>query len=369
MTRHAVHQAAELGQSLWYDFIRRDLVGDGTLARLVADDGLLGMTSNPTIFEKAIGGGALYDESIRAAAKATLDPLALFEAVAIDDVRAACDVFRPVWEARDGLDGFVSLEVSPRLAHDGAATAAEAKRLWAAVDRPNLMIKIPGTAEGLSAITAALADGINVNVTLLFSVERHGEVIDAFFAGLEARAAAGKPIARVASVASFFVSRVDTAVDPLLKASTVPGAADLVGRIAIDNARLAYALFEERFASPRWKALAAKGAAVQRPLWASTSMKDPARRDVLYVEELIAPDSVNTVPPETFDAFRDHGRAAIRIREDLAGARERIAALPKHGVDLPKVLRELEADGVKKFAASFDQLLGAVAAKGRELGG
>jgi len=355
-----------LGQSPWYDFITRELIATGELRALISDDGLLGMTSNPTIFEKAIAGSADYDEDIRQMAGEGRSPEEIFEALAIADVRAACDAFQSVYEASKGTDGLVSLEVSPTLARDGAATEAAARRLWAAVARPNLMIKIPGTVEGLGAIEHCTADGINVNVTLLFSVARHELVMEAYLKGLEARAAAGEPLDHVASVASFFVSRVDTKVDPMLERA---GRTELRGTIAIANACLAYASFARVFQGPRWAALAARGARVQRPLWASTSTKDPSLPDVYYVEALIAPHTVNTLPPDTFAAYRDHGAPAVRIAEGTATAADRLRALAAAGIDLDTVTRELETEGVDKFAASFRSLLSGIDAKAGALAG
>lgn len=359
-TDNPLARLGELGQSIWYDFITRDLLTSGKLRALIADDGLRGMTSNPTIFEKAITGSADYDDDIRRLAADGRDAEAIFESLAVADVQAACDAFRGVYDAADGADGLVSLEVSPTLARDGAASEAAARHLWAAVDRPNLMIKIPGTAEGLGAIERCLADGININITLLFSVDRHREVMEAYLSGLERRAASGRRIDRVASVASFFVSRVDTKVDPLLDKA---GHGELRGTIAIANACLAYAAFEEVFRGPRWEALAAKGARVQRPLWASTSTKDPALPDVYYVEALIAPQTVNTLPPETFAAYRDHGAPAVRIADGTATAPARLAALASAGIDMGRVTDELEEEGVEKFAASFRSLLSGIDAK------
>ena len=355
----------QLGQSPWYDYITRDLVTEGELARLIAEDGLLGMTSNPTIFEKAVAGSKLYDEDIRRLTDEGRDAAAIFEAIAAEDVRAACDLFRPVYDASGEGDGTVSLEVSPTLADDAAGTFGEAKRLWAAVGRPNVMIKIPGTRACLPAITQAIAAGINVNVTLLFSVERYGEVIEAFLTGLEQRVGAGQPVERVHSVASFFVSRVDTKVDPQLDKGGDP--AGVRGRTAIANAALAYRLFETTLASARWRELAANGAKPQRPLWASTSTKDPAYPDVYYVEALVAPRTVNTLPPETFAAYRDHGAPAVRIRESIASAERELAGLAEAGIDLAQVTRELEEEGVSKFAASYRSLLAGIEAKAQEL--
>jgi transaldolase len=359
MTQNPLVQLAQLGQSPWYDFITRDLIESGTLGRLIADDGLRGMTSNPTIFEKAISSSADYDEDIRAAVDQAAP--AIFETIAVADVRAACDAFLPLYRSTAGRDGLVSLEVSPTLAGDTNGTIAEATRLWAALDRPNAMIKIPGTKAGLPAITKAISAGINVNVTLLFAVERYREVIEAFLAGLEARVAAGQPIDRIASVASFFVSRVDGKIDPMLDKAGDPG--KIRGTLAIANAGLAYAAFLETVDSPRWKALGAAGAAPQRPLWASTSTKDPKYPDTYYVEALVAPSTVNTLPPDTFAAYRDHGRPAIRIDDAIETAADRLALLKQAGIDLGEVTRFLEEDGVAKFAASYQSLLTKIEAK------
>ena len=344
-----------LGQSPWLDFITRKLIASGRLAKLIADDGLRGMTSNPTIFEKAISGSEDYDEDIRRLAAEGRTPAQIFEAVAVADVRAACDAFRPVYDSSGGTDGLVSLEVNPELARDTDGTVAEAIRLWAALERPNAMIKIPGTREGLPAIARAIEQGISVNVTLLFGVERYGEVIEAFREGLERRAAKGQPIDRIASVASFFVSRVDGRIDPILDQTGDP--AGLRGRSAIVNAAEAYTLFQRSLESPAWNALAAKGARPQRPLWASTSTKDPKYPDVYYVEALIAPQTVNTLPPDTMDAYRDHGRPEVRIAAAQAEAGRVFPKLREAGIDLDRVTGFLEEDGVEKFAASYRQLL------------
>jgi transaldolase len=354
-----------VGQSPWYDFITRDLVHSGELARLIREDGLLGMTSNPTIFEKAVASSDSYDADIRRHAEAGRSTSEIFEELAVDDVRAACDVFRTTFERSGNGDGTVSLEVSPTLAHDTEGTVHEAERLWRAVDRPNAMIKIPGTKEGLSAITRCLAQGINVNVTLLFSLERYAEVVEAHLQGLERRAAMHLSIDHLHSVASFFVSRVDTKLDPELDrlASSAPAAKSLRGTIAIANAAKAYALFRETLASPRWQALAAHGARPQRPLWASTSVKDKAYQDTMYVEQLIAEQTVNTLPPETFTAYRDHGMPAVRIDAAIASAPARLSALSALGLNLADTTAFLEADGVSKFAASFRSLLAGIEAK------
>ena len=357
-------ELGRLGQSPWYDYITRDLIASGKLARLIAEDGLRGMTSNPTIFEKAISGSEDYDEDIRGLAEGKT-PQEIFEALAVDDVRAACDAFRPLYDATQGADGLVSLEVSPELAHDTAGTIAEAKRLWSAVDRPNAMIKIPGTQAGLPAIEESLAQGISINVTLLFSVERYGEVIEAFLRGLERRKVGGQAVNRLNSVASFFVSRVDGRVDAALDKLADPKG--LRGTIAIANAAMAYAMFEESRATPRWAMLAAAGARPQRPLWASTSTKDPKYPDTYYVEALIAPDTVNTLPPDTFDAYRDHGKPMVRIHEAIAAAPARLRALAEAGVDLAAVTKFLEDDGVAKFAESYTKLLAGIEAKASAL--
>ncbi len=356
-----------LGQSPWYDYITRDLVRSGELARLIAEDGLLGMTSNPTIFEKAIAGSDLYDEEIRRQSGEGRPAIEIFETLAVADVQAACDAFRTVYERTGGGDGLVSLEVSPTLAHDTKGTIAEAQRLWGAVGRANAMIKIPGTLEGLPAISHCVAAGINVNVTLLFSVERYQQVIEAFFTGLERRVAQNAPVDRIQSVASFFVSRLDGKVDALLDGPGTQTA--LRGTAAIANACSAYAVFESTVASPRWQALAAMGARVQRPLWASTSTKDPRLPDVYYVEALIAANTVNTLPPATFAAYRDHGKPADRIAAGVAAAPAQLKALAAAGIDLPAITAELEKEGVASFAASFTSLLAVIEKKGAVLVG
>jgi transaldolase len=356
----------ELGQSPWYDFITRDLITSGELARLIREDGLLGMTTNPTIFEKAIAGSDVYDADVRRLAAAGCSTAEIVETIAVEDVRAACDLFAPVYARTDGRDGLVSIEVSPRLAHDTAGTIREAERLWGAVGRPNAMIKIPGTRQCLPAVSHCIGAGINVNVTLLFAVERYRQVAAAYQDGLEARTARRLPINRIASVASFFVSRVDTMVDPML--TRIGGRALVIqGSIAIANAARAYAAFQQLTADPRWTALGTQGARPQRPLWASTSTKDPRYPDVHYVEPLIAPDTVNTLPPETFAAYRDHGRPEVRIEAALAAADGRLADLAGVGVDLTEVTARLEAEGVTKFAASYDGLLKSIESKMEEL--
>lgn len=362
---HALHNA---GQSLWLDYIDRVMLANGDLSRRIAEDALTGMTSNPTIFEKALAEGAAYDEQLATVDTAASDREAFFT-LAATDVRNACDAFRGVYERTAAVDGYVSLEVSPDLARDAAGTVAEARRLWAIVDRPNLMIKVPGTVEGAEAIRQLIADGINVNVTLLFAVEAHARVIEAYLAGLEQRAAAGLPIDRIASVASFFVSRVDSAIDKQLgqmaaaDASRAGALLALQGKAAIANAKLAYRLFSASFSGSRWDALAARGARVQRPLWASTSTKNPAYRDVIYVEELIGPDTVNTLPPATLEAFRDHGEVRQSVTEGVAEAERTLAALEANGVALQQVTDTLLAEGLASFEQSFVTLLAGLARK------
>ncbi|HEY7482650.1 MAG TPA: transaldolase [Gemmatimonadales bacterium] len=359
----------ELGQSPWYDYITRELVASGELARLIEEDGLRGMTSNPTIFEKAIVGSRSYDDDIRRLSRLSRTPAEIFESLAVTDVRAACDAFADLHRRTGGLDGQVSLEVSPMLANDTAGSLHEAERLWAAVDRPNAMIKIPGTEAGLPAITQCIAAGISVNVTLLFAVERYAAVIEAFLSGMEQRLDRGLPLEPVASVASFFVSRVDSKVDPLLDRAGASEPSPLRGQIAIANAAAAYRLFEWSLGTPRWDRLAKAGARPQRPLWASTSTKDPRYWDTHYVEALVAPRTVNTLPPETFAAYRDHGRPAVRIREAIAKAPAQMKTLAAAGIDLVAITRELEEEGVAKFAASYQSLLSGIEAKAGELVG
>jgi transaldolase len=358
----------QLGQSPWYDFITRDLVRSGELARLIREDGLMGMTSNPTIFEKAIAGSSDYDADIRRLTGEGKGAAEVFEALAVADVQAACDLFRPVWDARKNGDGTVSLEVSPTLANDTAGTIAEAQRLWDRVARPNVMIKIPGTKAGLPAIAECLGRGINVNVTLLFSVARHREVIEAFFQGVERRVGEGRPVDRLCSVASFFVSRVDGKIDPMLDKGG-EAAAKVRGTVAIANAAAAYGAFEAAFRGARWDALAQYGAQRQRPLWASTSTKDPKYPDTYYVEALVAAHTVNTLPPDTFAAYRDHGHPSARIAAHVHGAESMLAQLGTFGVDLAAVTDFLETDGVQKFAASYQSLLSGIEAKAGSLAG
>ncbi|MES2304830.1 MAG: transaldolase [Gemmatimonadota bacterium] len=359
-----------IGQSPWYDFITRDLVHSGELARLIREEGLRGMTSNPTIFEKAIAGSSDYDADIRALAAKGATPAEIVEACMVADVQAACDVFRPVYDASGHGDGTVSIEVAPTLANDTAGTIAEAERLWARVARPNVMIKIPGTLAGLPAITHCLAQGININVTLLFSVERYRQVVDAFLSGLEQRAAAGGQINALHSVASFFVSRVDGLTDTSL-ATLGEAGAQYHAKIAIANAIVAYAAFGETLLTPRWQALAGRGAKAQRPLWASTSTKDPKLSDTLYIESLIAPDTVNTIPPDTYKAYLDHGDPHVRItpQTEVEAAETLTGYARIGGRPLTEITAFLEVDGVAKFAASWHSLLDRVQQKAGALVG
>ena len=369
-TGSPVKQLLAFGQSPWLDFIRRGFVEDGSLKKLVDEDGLGGVTSNPSIFEKAMGSGADYDRQFKElAASGEHDANSLYETMAVDDIRHAADVLRPVFDRTGGLDGFVSLEVSPYLALKTEETIAEARRLWAWVDRPNLMVKVPGTVQGTPAIRQLIADGININVTLLFSVDSYKAVAEAYLAGLEERVSTGEPVDRISSVASFFVSRIDTAIDKEIDARVAANDAhaeelkSVRGRVAIANAKQAYAHYQELSGSARWHKLRDAGANPQRLLWASTGTKDKAYSDVLYVEELIGRDTVNTMPPATLDAFRDHGHPRDSLIEDLAGARATLAAAERLGLGLPAVTKQLVEDGVKLFADAADNLLGAVAKK------
>ncbi|WHZ14633.1 MAG: Transaldolase [Nitrospira sp.] len=351
------------GQSVWLDYIRRDLITGGQLRRLIEEDGLRGMTSNPAIFEKAIVGSHEYDEDIRAMARQGRKVDAIYEALSQRDVQGAADVFRPVYDETDGKDGYVSLEVSPHLAHDTKGTVEEARRLWKALARPNVFIKVPATSEGLPAIQELISEGINVNVTLLFGLPRYRQVAEAYLAGLAARAARGKPLKPVASVASFFVSRIDSLVDPVLDHIIQQGggqaalAKALRGQVAVANAKAAYQLYKEIFGSGRFKTLVDQGARVQRLLWASTSTKSQGESDVKYVEALIGPDTVNTVPLQTLEAYRDHGDPKARLEQHVQEARLLLERLPEVGINLDQVTQQLEDDGVEKFNKLFDKLL------------
>jgi transaldolase len=349
------------GVSIWLDDISRERLRTGNLAELIRDWAVTGVTSNPTIFAHAVAHGDAYDQQLADVAVRGVHTEEAARAIATYDIRWGCDVFRPVYDITDGVDGRVSIEVDPRIAKDTAKTIAEARALWWLVDRPNLFIKIPATLEGLPAITAALAEGISVNVTLIFSLERYGQVIDAFMAGLEQALAAGRDISTLASVASFFVSRVDTEVDGRLDKIGTPEAAALRGQAAIANARLAYELYEQRISTPRWQALREAGARVQRPLWASTSTKDPAFEDTMYVVELVAPDTVNTMPEATLRATADHAKLrGDTIQGTYEESRKVFAELEKLGISYDDVVRVLEEEGVQKFAASWNEFLGTI---------
>jgi transaldolase len=357
-------QLAEQGQSVWIDYLSRRFVQDGDLAGLVRD-GIVGVTSNPTIFQGAIAEGDAYDEQIRALSASESDPKEIFLALARDDIRDACDVLRPVWDAGNGKDGWVSLEVDPNLAHDTEATIDEAKRLHALVEKPNVFIKIPATPEGVLAIEETIAAGIPVNVTLIFSLERHREVAEAYVRGLQRLVDSGGDPSTIASVASFFVSRVDTEADKRL--DEIGGHDELKGTLAIANAKLAYVTYQEVFSGAEWEKLAAAGATPQRCLWASTSTKNPEYRDVIYVEELIGPDTVNTMPRETVEALQDHGNVERTLDRDVEAARGVLQAFADAGIDYDDVVQTLEREGVEKFAKSFRELFAGLEAKRDQL--
>jgi len=376
MTASRAARLLDLGQSVWLDFIRRGHLVSGEFDRMLREDGVVGVTSNPTIFHLAIAQSQDYDAALMERRAGGLQGVPLFESLAVEDIQMACDRLRPVFEETAGRDGRVSIEVNPHLAHDTAGTVAEARRLRAAVGRDNVMIKVPATAEGVPAFRTLTAEGLSINVTLIFSLARYRQVLDAYLDGLEQRATAGQSLDGIRSVASFFVSRVDTRIDPELDAAAAPLPAgsparleveDLKGRAAIANARLAYAHFRSVSAGTRFAALAARGAHAQRPLWASTSTKNPAYRDVIYVEELIGPDTVNTMPPQTLAAFNDHGVIETRIDRDLEEVATLFGRLSKVGVAAEALIDELEPQGVLAFQRSFDQLLEALESKRREL--
>ncbi|MFZ1006302.1 MAG: transaldolase [Candidatus Sulfotelmatobacter sp.] len=356
------------GQSMWLDYIRRDLLTSGQLKTMIEEDGLRGMTSNPSIFEKAIGDSSLYDDILKSlASRNDLDTTGRYEQIAIRDIQDAADVLRPVYESSQFKDGYVSLEVSPLLATKTQETIDEGQRLWKAVSRENVMIKVPGTAEGLPAIRQLIGDGINVNVTLLFAQEVYEKVAEAYILGVEDLAKRGGNLKKMAGVASFFISRIDSLVDSMIddKLKTADAAQQtllksLKGKVAIANGKLTYQRYQKIFSGPRWEALASKGAQTQRVLWASTSTKNPAYRDVMYIEELIGPDTVNTMPPATIDAFRDHGKLRNSLTEDVAGAQKVMSDLAKAGIAISEVTTKLTNDGVKLFADAFHKLLAVV---------
>jgi transaldolase len=369
METNRLKKLETFGQSIWLDYIRRDLIADGQLRRLIDEDGLRGITSNPSIFEKAIVESHEYDDDIRAMALEGKEVNIIYEALSQHDVQRAADEFRPLYDKTDGHDGYVSLEVNPHLAHNAAGTIEEGRRLWGMLDRPNVFIKVPATTAGLSAIRELTSEGINVNVTLLFGLPRYRQVADAYLAGLAARLAHGKPVNHVVSVASFFVSRIDSLVDALLAKIIAQGVerADLAktlrGQAAIASAKVAYQIYKEIFGSDRFKTLADQGARVQRLLWASTSTKNPDDSDVKYMEALIGPDTVNTAPLKTLDAYRDHGDPKGSLTQDIEKARSVLERLSEVGINLNQVTQQLEDDGVTKFNKPFDQLMEALAQK------
>ena len=371
MKNSSLRELATLGQSIWLDYIRRNLIVSGELGRLIEEDGLRGMTSNPAIFEKAIGESHDYDENIRAMALEGKAVTEIYETLSLGDVQSAADNFRPVYHKTDGRDGYVSLEVNPHLARDTTGTIEEVRRLWTALNRPNVLIKVPATAEGLPAIQQLISEGINVNVTLLFGLPRYRQVADAYIAGIEARAAQGKPVEHVASVASFFVSRIDALVDPLLENRIVQGgreadvAKEVHGQVAVASAKMAYQIYKELFGGARFRELADKGARTQQLLWASTGTKNPDYSDVKYVESLIGRDTVNTVPVETLDAYRDHGDPKARLEQDVERAGWVLERLSELGISIDKMTQQLEAEGVEKFNKPFDNLMESLAQKSR----
>ena len=368
-TKNPLQALLDFGQSMWLDYIRRDLFTSGKLKQMIENDGLRGMTSNPAIFEKAVADSSLYDDKLKElASRKDLNATGRFEVIAIRDIQDAADALRSVYQESNFRDGYVSLEVSPYLALKTKETIDEARRLWKDVNRENVMIKVPGTAEGLPAVRQLIGEGLNINVTLLFAQEVYEKVAEAYIAGLEEVAARGGNVKKIASVASFFISRIDTLVDSMLdeKLKTTTDSSQqqllnsLKGKVAIANGKLTYQRYQRIFSGPRWQALAAKGAQTQRVLWASTSTKNPHYRDVIYVEELIGPDTVNTMPPATVDAFRDHGRLRNSLTEDVAGAQKVMDDLARAGISIKEVTDKLTVDGVKLFADAFDKLLAAV---------
>jgi transaldolase len=369
MKDNPLKKLESLGQSIWLDYIRRDLFSSGKLRRLIDDDGLRGMTSNPSIFEKAIAESNIYDQDIHDIAVKNKNVQALYETLSQHDVQSAADEFRPVYEKTDGKDGYVSLEVNPHLAHDTKGTIEEAHRLWTALNRPNVLIKVPATYDGLHAIQQLISEGISVNVTLLFGLPRYRQVAEAFIAGLEMRVSQGKPVKHVTSVASFFLSRIDSLVDPMIEKFIKPDgkkpeiAKKVHGQIAITSAKIAYQIYKDIFGSDRFKKLADKGARVQRLLWASTSTKNPDYSDIKYIDSLIGPDTINTVPPETIDAYRDHGDPKLRLDQDVEEANWIMERLPELGISIDKVTQQLEDEGVRKFNEPFDKLMEALTKK------
>ncbi len=368
MEKSRLHALSELGQSVWIDYLSRDLIEGGDLERLMREDAIVGVTSNPTIFQKAIAAGEAYDTQLsEILAAGETDPTEIFLQLAVRDVQAACDLLRAVWDQGKGQDGYVSLEVDPTLAYEREETYEQAMRFHAWVDRPNLLVKIPATKPGLGAVEDCIAQGKSINITLIFSLQRYREVVEAYIRGLERLVAAGGDPTRVASVASFFVSRVDTEADTRLEAIGTDEALALRGKLAIANAKLAYQHYKQAFSGERWEFLAGKGATRQRCLWASTSTKNPEYRDVIYVEELIGPETVNTMPDETIIAFQDHGKVQPTLEQGIDEAEALLGELERAGVDYDDVVLRLEEEGVQKFADSFEELLDGVRSKRGEL--
>jgi transaldolase len=375
MSTNPLVELTKLGQSVWYDNIERKLITSGELRRLIEEDSLRGVTSNPAIFEKAISGSDLYEDQLRELAQQGKSANDIYEAIAVRDVQMAADALATVYEQTGGTDGFVSLECSPLLANDTQGTIEEARRLWKWLDRKNVMIKIPGTPEGIPAIEQCIYEGININITLLFSLTNHEQTMEAYIRGLERRAEEGKPVNNIASVASFFVSRVDTAADKLIEDRIKQATSEeeksklqsLLGRVAIANAKLAYQRFKQIFHGERFATLKGHNAQVQRPLWASTSTKNPAYRDVYYVEALIGAETVDTMPPATLEAFRDHGVARLTIEENLDEARAIIAGLQEVGISLDEITQQVLDEGVQKFVEPFEKLLSATESRREEI--
>ena len=363
MSQNPLLDLQALGQSIWIDFISRGMISSGELRRMIEEDGVSGVTSNPSIFEKAISESSDYDELLRSQDSIEKTPEEILQALTIEDIQSVADLLRPAYDRTDGRDGFVSLEVSPRLAHDTAGTIAEARQLWSAINRPNAMIKVPATQEGLPAIQQLTAEGINVNITLLFGLPRYRDVVEAYISGLEVLAANGKPLKPVASVASFFLSRIDTLVDPVLEKIMETGspqadiATRLHGQIAIASAKVAYEMYKEIFGSERFTSLAKKGARTQKLLWASTSTKNPAYSDTKYIEPLIGADTINTVPVDTLNAYRDHGHPEQTLTQGVREAYQQLDMLSSVGIDLNAVTQQLEDEGIEKFVSAFDRLL------------
>ena len=369
MRENPLKQLAKFGQSIWLDYIRRDLITSGELQSLIENDGLMGITSNPAIFEKAITESHFYNKDIMKMTREGKDPKTIYEALSQQDVQMAADVFRQVYDETEGKDGYVSLEVNPHLAHNTSGTIEEARRLWDALDRPNVFIKIPATAEGLPAIQQLISEGININITLLFGLPRYREVVNAYMTGLEIRAAHGNPINHVASVASFFLSRIDTLLDPILEDIVAKGgrqsrfATEAVGEVAIASAKEAYQIYKEFFSSIRFKRLADKGAQVQRLLWASTSTKNPVYSDVKYIEPLIGKDTINTVPLETLDAYGDHGEPTNSLELEIDKSDWIMHEVKELGININKITQYLEDEGIEKFVTPFDDLMEALEKK------